>query len=95
VDPQQDPGQPGRIRDIRAYRPAFVGMVLLVCTLFLVFGAAAAYGGWVTLVLAVVWLVLFVLGCRWFASRPRRVALVGVLALAAWLVAAVVANLGG
>ena len=43
-------------------------------------------------VLVVVWLVLFGLGCRWFMPHPRRVVLVGVLSLAAWLVAVLVAR---
>jgi hypothetical protein len=81
----------GRIRDIRAYRPSFIGMVLLVCAPFLVFGSAAVYGLWGTLALAAVWLVLFALGCRWFGSRPRRVLLVGVLSLLSWGVVVLVA----
>lgn len=83
---------PGRIQDIRAYRPSFVGMVLLVCVPFLVFGAAGVYGALGTTLLAVVWLVLFGLGCRWFLSRPRRVVVVGVIALACWLAVVLVAR---
>ena len=82
----------GRIRDIRAYRPSFIGMVLLVCAPFLVLGSASVYGVWGTVALAVVWLVLFALGCRWFMPHPRRVVLVGVLSLAAWLVVVLVAR---
>ena len=81
----------GRIRDVRAYRPSFVGMVLLVCAPFLVFGSTTVYGAWGTLVLAGVWLVLFALGCRWFMPRPRRVLLVGVLSLLSWVVVVLLA----
>jgi hypothetical protein len=82
----QPPEQGGRIKDIRVYRPSFVGMVLLVCTVFLIFAGASVYGAWGTVVLALVWLVLFGLGCRWFMPHPRRVVVVGLLSLAAWLV---------
>ena len=87
--------RPGRIRDIRAYRPAFVGMAVLACCPFLILGAAPAYGALVTVALALLWVVLFVLGCRWFGSRPRRVVLVGVVSVLAWLVVVLVANLAG
>ncbi|HET6167385.1 MAG TPA: hypothetical protein VFE07_11210 [Marmoricola sp.] len=84
--------RPGRIRDIRVYRPSFVGMALLACTPFLIFGAAQVYGAAVTVVLVVVWLVLLVLGCRWFMPHPWRVVLVGLLSMAAWLAVVLVAN---
>jgi hypothetical protein len=84
------PDRRGRIQDIRVYRPSFVGMVLLVCTTFLIFAAASVYGALGTVVLVVVWLVLFGLGCRWFMPHPRRVVAVGVLSLAAWLLAVLV-----
>jgi hypothetical protein len=80
-----EPG--GRIKDIRVYRPSFVGMVLLVCTTFLILAGASVYGAAGTVALVVVWLVLFTLGCRWFMPHPRRVVVVGLLSLAAWLVA--------
>jgi hypothetical protein len=83
-----EPPEPGgRIHDIRVYRPAFVGMVLLVCTTFLIFASARVYGAVGTVVLALVWLVLFALGCRWFMPHPRRVVVVGLVALGAWLAA--------
>jgi hypothetical protein len=81
----------GRIRDIRAYRPSFVGMVVLVCTPFLIFGSASVYGRLATTLLAVAWLVLFGLGCRWFMARPWRVVVVAVLSVVCWLVAVLLA----
>jgi len=90
MESEQPRNPHGRIRDIRVYRPSFVGMVLLVCTPFLIFGAAGAYGGWATFLLAVVWLVLFALGCRWFMSAPWRVVVVAVLSMLAWLVVVLV-----
>jgi hypothetical protein len=88
----QPPEPGGRIKDIRVYRPAFVGMVLLVCSTFLIFAATSVYGALGTVVLGAVWLVLFGLGCRWFMPHPRRVVVVGVLSLVAWLVAVLVAR---
>jgi len=89
-----DQQPPGRIRDIRVYRPSFVGMALLACTPFLIFGASSVYGATGTAVLIVVWLVLLVAGCRFFMSSPPRVAAVGALSLLAWLVVVVVAKSG-
>jgi len=82
----------GRIRDIRVYRPSFLGMVLLVCTPFLIFGAAQVYGATATILLALAWLVLFGLGCRWFMSHPRRVVIVAVLSMLCWVAVVLVAQ---
>jgi len=82
----------GRIRDIRVYRPSFVGMALLVCTPFLIFGAASVYGAAGTTLLLLVWLVVFGLGCRWFMPRPWWVVLVAVLSVLCWLVVVLVAS---
>jgi hypothetical protein len=96
MDTEQPPDDaPGRIRDIRVYRPSFFGMALLVCTPFLIFGSAKVYGAAGTIVLFVGWLVLFALGCRWFMSRPWRVLAVAVLSMLAWLVLVLVANATG
>jgi hypothetical protein len=89
VDGEQPPG---RIHDIRVYRPSFVGMVLLVCAPFLVFGSSAVYGAGGTVALAVAWLVLFAMGCRWFMSNPWRVAVVGVLSVLVWGVVVLLAR---
>jgi len=86
-------GRPrGRIADISLYRPSFVGMALLACTPFLIFGAHAVYGGGGVAALLVVWLVLFVLGCRWFMAHPARVVAVGAVSLLAWVLAVLVAR---
>ena len=81
-----------RIRDIRIYRPSFVGMVLLACMPFLVFAAAPVYGLLGTVVLALVWLVLFALGCRWFMRHPSRLPMLGVASLLCWFVVVLVAR---
>jgi hypothetical protein len=84
--------QDGRIRDIRVYRPSFVGMVLLVCVPFLIFGAMSVYGTAGTVTLTVVWLVLFAMGCRWFMPNPWRVVAVAVLSIVAWLAVVLLAR---
>jgi len=81
-----------RIRDIRVYRPSFVGMVLLACVPFLVFGAASVYGVAGTVVLVAVWLVLFALGCRWFMRHPRRLPVLGAASLLSWLLVVLVSR---
>ena len=43
--------------------------------------------GFVPLLLPLVWLVLFVLACRWFTRRPTAVALLPVLAAVVWFAA--------
>ena len=88
-----DPGEPpGRIRDIRVYRPSFIGMVLLVCTPFLIFGSTQVYGLGGTIFLTVLWLFFFTLGCVWFMPYPRRVVVVAVLSMLAWLLVVLVAR---
>ena len=83
---------PGRIRDIRVYRPSFVGIALLACTPFLIFGAASVYGLTGAAVLVAIWLVCFAAGCRYFMASPPRVVAVGVLSLVAWLVVVLIAR---
>ena len=81
---------PGRIRDIRAYRPSFVGMSLLACTPFLIFGATSAYGVLATVGLMLVWLVLLAVGCISFKPHPRRVLGAGLLSILAWFLVVLV-----
>lgn len=96
MDTEQPPRNPhGRIRDIRVYRPSFAGMAILVCTPFLIFGSASVYGAAGTILLVLVWLALFALGCRWFMPRPWRVLVVAVLSLLCWLAVVLLASAGG
>lgn len=82
-----DPVEPSRrITDIREYRPAFIGMVLLVCTPFLVLGSADVYGALATVLLMALWLVLFALGCFWFMRNPPLVLAAAVVSMVGWLV---------
>ena len=76
---------PGRIDDIRAFRASFVGMALLACTTFLIFGTWPLYGAAGALPQAALWVVLFLLGCRWFMRHPRRVLVLGLVAMLVWV----------
>jgi hypothetical protein len=50
------------------------------------------YGALATVLLLVAWLVLFVLGCRWFMAAPCRVVVVALVSMLAWLVVVLVAR---
>lgn len=85
--------QPGRIKDIRVYRDSFIGMCLLACTPFLIFGALPVYGWLPAIGLFVLWLLLLVQGTRWFVPHPRWVVLLALVSFAAWTAVVVVARL--
>lgn len=89
-DPEVPHGE--RIEDIRAYRPAFVGMVGLVCVPFLVWAVYPLYStGW-AIGLTVWWLFLTSLGIAWFMRSPRRLPWLPVLAVLAWLAVVLLAR---
>lgn len=88
-----DQQPPGRIKDIRVYRDSFIGMIVLACIPFLIFGAFNVYGWVASLALFVVWALLLAQATRWFMPHPRRVIYLGVLAFACWLAVVVVARL--
>ncbi|MCX6395720.1 MAG: hypothetical protein NTV23_04495 [Propionibacteriales bacterium] len=83
-----DPQPPGRIKDIRVYRDAFVGMGMLACIPFLIW-ADPVYGVWTGIALSVVWALLLAQGTRWFMPHPRWVIYLAVAAFGLWLVAVV------
>jgi hypothetical protein len=64
-------------------------MGALACLLFLYAASATFAPGWAVLVMLAVWVVLFVLACRWFMPHPRRVLWVAVGGAALWFVFAV------
>ncbi|MFL6023673.1 MAG: hypothetical protein ACJ72O_10075 [Marmoricola sp.] len=85
--PGEEPGQPvGRIKDIRVYRDSFIGMCMLACVPFLIFGAVKVYGWLGAVGLFVFWLVLLAQGTRWFLPHPRRVIYLALLGFAGWAV---------
>ena len=76
---------PGRIKDIRVYRNSFIGMGMLACAPFLIFGAVSVYGGWAATGMFVAWLLILFQGTRWFMPHPNRVIGLGVLAFVLWV----------
>lgn len=75
--------------DARAVRGSFAGMIGMASVLFLVLASVLFAPWWAVTLLTLVWLVLFVLGTRWFMTRPRRVALLPVVMLVVWFASAV------
>jgi hypothetical protein len=77
-----------RIGDVRKLNlrqsGSWIGIAGLVSVLWL-YGASGLVGpNWLPLPLVGFWLVLFVLGCRWFSRRPYAVLVLPVVALALW-----------
>lgn len=80
------PEPEGRIKDIRVYRDSFIGMAMLACVPFLIFGALKVYGWAAAIGLFVLWAVLVAQGTRWFLPHPRRVIYLALAGFASWLV---------
>lgn len=59
----------------------FIGMGGLACLLFVFLASAGFLPWWGTTVLVVAWLVLLVVGARWFTPRPARTVLLPVVGL--------------
>lgn len=63
----------------------FIGLGGLAVALFLYAYSAIALPSWLhTLVMPLVWLVLFLLGIAWFTRRPKLVVVLPVVAIALW-----------
>ena len=62
----------------------FVGMAGMACAFFLYAASGLVAPWWAVVLLLVLWLVLFVVACRWWAPHPRRVPLVAVAAVLVW-----------
>jgi len=62
---------PPRVRT-RASPWPFIGMVAMVCVLFLIGASVLATPWFVVVALTVVWLVGFVLALRWWTPHPER-----------------------
>ena len=67
----------------------WIGMAGLVTMLWLYGASALVAPLWAVAVLVALWLVQFVLACRWFSRRPYAVLAMPVVALAVWLSAIV------
>jgi hypothetical protein len=67
---------------------SWIGMSGMAVTFFLYAYSAVVIADIVSIVvLPSIWLLLFVLGCRWFMGHPYRVLVLPVVAVAAWFVA--------
>jgi hypothetical protein len=66
----------------------FIGVGGLAVAAFLYGYSAIALPSWLnSVVLPLLWLVLFVLACAWFAKHPYRLVLLPVLAILVWFTA--------
>jgi hypothetical protein len=69
----------------RARPGPFIGIGGLVVAGFLYgYSAFALPSALHSLVMPVLWLALFVLGCRWFTRRPVAIVALPVVAIVAW-----------
>jgi hypothetical protein len=66
----------------------FIGLGGMFVALFLYAYTAIAFPSWLhTLVMPLVWLVMFVLSCAWFTRRPKADAVLPIIAIALWFAA--------
>jgi hypothetical protein len=63
----------------------FVGLAGLACVLFLDLGTANVAPWWVTLLLVLLWLALFLVALRWFVPRPGLVPWLPAVGFVVWL----------
>jgi hypothetical protein len=69
----------------------FVGMGAMACLLYLYLFSYTFLPARGVLLLALLWLALFVQACRWWTPRPRHVVWLPAAGLAVWLVVLAVA----
>lgn len=77
--------RPERLPDARHLLGSFIGMCGMASVLFLVLASGLVAPAWAVVALTVVWLVLFVIGTRWFMHHPWRVAALPVVMLVVWV----------
>lgn len=63
----------------------FVGMAGMAVMLFVYAASGLVVPGWSVAVLVAVWVLLFVVACRWWTRHPGWVPFVPVAALVVWL----------
>lgn len=59
-------------------------MALMACSFFLYAASGLLAPAWAVVAMLALWLALLVLACLWWTRHPRRVPVVGVLAIALW-----------
>ena len=74
-----------RRSDARDVLGSFIGMAGMAAMLFIVLASGLLAPWWAVTLLTLVWLVLFVLGARWFMSRPWWVAALPVVMALIWV----------
>lgn len=62
----------------------FVGMGGLVCAAFLYGASALVAPWWAVLLLGLLWLVFFAVGCSWWTPHPRRLPFLALFAMVFW-----------
>lgn len=62
----------------------WIGMAGMFCVLWLYGASGLVAPAWAVVLLIVLWLVQFVLACRWFNRRPYAVLVLPVVALLLW-----------
>jgi hypothetical protein len=70
--------------DARPVVGSFLGMGGMACVLFLVLASGLVAPWYGVALLCLVWVVLFVIGVRWFMSHPWRVAALPVVMTVVW-----------
>jgi hypothetical protein len=73
-----------RRADARPVLGSFLGMGGMACVLFLVLASGLVAPWYGVVALAVVWVVLLVVGVRWFMTHPWRVAALPVVMVVVW-----------
>lgn len=58
----------------------------MAAALFLYGASALVAPWWAVAVLLFVWLLMFVKACSWWTSEPKRIAVLGLVAIALWFV---------
>lgn len=64
----------------------FGGMILMAAAFFLYGASALVAPWWAVTLLLLVWLLMFVKACSWWTLHPRRIVVLGVVAVALWFV---------
>lgn len=65
----------------------FVGMAGMACAFFLYAASGALMPWWGVAAMLVLWVVLFVVACRWWTPHPTRVPMLAGATIAFWFVA--------
>ena len=82
TDPIPEPAP--RPRSDKASPWPFVGMAGMAAAFFLYAASGLVAPFWAVVGLLGLWLVMFVLACRWWTPHPKRTLLVPLIALVVW-----------